>query len=322
MPGSSSEGAEVIGCDGLIVAPGLVDLHTHLREPGFEHKETVETGTRAAAVGGYTAISSMANTEPVTDHAGVVAEIREKAMAAGLADVFPVGAITKGAGGRVARRDRGHGRGRGAGVQRRRQLRAHRAHAAQRPHLREGVPARGRHRRPLRGRLVGDGRAHARRAQLVLARVGGPARRGRGDDRRPGHRDGPHDRRAAASVSSVQRTVGRPGARRQGRGRAGHRGGHPAPPGLHRRRPVDLRHELQGEPAAALGRGSGALRAGVADGTIDAIATDHAPHAVEEKESEFDLSPPGTIGLETAWQPSGPTSWNPVRSARYAPSRR
>ena len=89
-------GAEVLDCEGLLVAPGLVDLHTHLREPGFEHKETIETGTRAAAMGGFTAVSSMANTDPVTDHAGIVAEVRDKAERAGLADVFPVGAITKG----------------------------------------------------------------------------------------------------------------------------------------------------------------------------------------------------------------------------------
>ena len=86
-----------IDARGLVLAPGLVDLHTHLREPGFEHKETVETGTRAAAVGGYTAVASMANTDPVTDHAG---DRRTRSATrrrrAGLCDVFPVGAITKG----------------------------------------------------------------------------------------------------------------------------------------------------------------------------------------------------------------------------------
>jgi dihydroorotase len=71
-------------------------MHTHLREPGAEHKETVETGTRAAAAGGYTAVAPMANTEPVADHAGVVHEVRDLAITAGLCDVFPVGAITKG----------------------------------------------------------------------------------------------------------------------------------------------------------------------------------------------------------------------------------
>ena len=78
------------------MAPGLVDMHTHLREPGFEHKETIETGTRSAAVGGYTAVAPMANTDPVADHAGVIHEVRDLAAAAGLCDVFPVGAITKG----------------------------------------------------------------------------------------------------------------------------------------------------------------------------------------------------------------------------------
>src|SRR2546428_5907741 len=88
--------AEVLDCDGLVLAPGLVDMHTHLREPGFEHKETVETGTRAGAVGGYTAIAPMANTDPVADHAGIVHEVRDLAAQWGLCDVFPIGAVTKG----------------------------------------------------------------------------------------------------------------------------------------------------------------------------------------------------------------------------------
>ena len=71
-------GDETLECSGMVLTPGLVDLHTHLREPGFEQKETIETGTRAAAIGGFTAVSSMANTDPVTDHAAIVAEIREK----------------------------------------------------------------------------------------------------------------------------------------------------------------------------------------------------------------------------------------------------
>ncbi|MGZ8651060.1 MAG: amidohydrolase family protein, partial [Actinomycetota bacterium] len=87
---------EVIDCRELILSPGLVDMHTHLREPGFEHKETIESGTRSAAVGGFTAVAPMANTEPVADHAGVIHEVRDLASAAGLCDVFPVGAITKG----------------------------------------------------------------------------------------------------------------------------------------------------------------------------------------------------------------------------------
>ena len=125
----------------------------------------------------------------------IVAEVREKAAAAGLADVFPVGAITEGPGRRVDGRAGRDGRGRRAGVQRRRQLRADRAHAAERARLRQGVPGRRRDRRPLRGRLPRRGRAHARGRSLLLARTRRATRRGRGDDRRARHRDGAHDRR-------------------------------------------------------------------------------------------------------------------------------
>src|SRR3990170_36128 len=82
--------------DGVILAPGLVDLHAHLRQPGREDKETVESGCRAAALGGYTAVAPMANTDPVADNASVIHEIRELGRAADLCDVFPVGAITRG----------------------------------------------------------------------------------------------------------------------------------------------------------------------------------------------------------------------------------
>src|SRR5688500_10718307 len=93
--GLGSASAEVLDCAGLVLAPGLVDLHTHLREPGAEHKETIETGTRAAAAGGYTAVAPMANTDPVADDASVIAEVRAAAARADLADVFPVGAIDR-----------------------------------------------------------------------------------------------------------------------------------------------------------------------------------------------------------------------------------
>ncbi len=71
----TSAGAQVLDADGLVALPGLVDLHTHLREPGREDAETIETGTRAAALGGYTAVHAMANTEPVADTAGVVEQV-------------------------------------------------------------------------------------------------------------------------------------------------------------------------------------------------------------------------------------------------------
>ena len=89
-------GHEVINLDGKQVLPGLVDLHTHLREPGFEESETVATGSASAVRGGFTAISAMANTSPVADTAGVVEQVYRLGQAAGLCDVFPIGAVTQG----------------------------------------------------------------------------------------------------------------------------------------------------------------------------------------------------------------------------------
>ena len=88
--------AEVVDAAGLIALPGLVDLHTHLREPGREDAETVETGSRAAALGGFTAVHAMANTDPVADTAGVVEQVWRLGQQAGLVDVVPVGAVTVG----------------------------------------------------------------------------------------------------------------------------------------------------------------------------------------------------------------------------------
>ena len=96
--GSEKHG-EVIGANGLIALPGLVDLHTHLREPGFEQSETVLTGSRAAALGGFTAVHAMANTMPVADTAGVVEQIKSLGDDAGLVQVQPIGAVTVGLGG-------------------------------------------------------------------------------------------------------------------------------------------------------------------------------------------------------------------------------
>ena len=99
-PGTvSAPDATVVPSDGLVALPGLVDLHTHLREPGREDSETVATGSRAAALGGFTAVHAMANTEPVADTAGVVEQVWHLGKRAGLVDVFPVGAVTVGLGG-------------------------------------------------------------------------------------------------------------------------------------------------------------------------------------------------------------------------------
>ena len=94
--GLSARGATTVDADGLVALPGLVDLHTHLREPGREDAETVETGSRAAALGGYTAVCAMANTDPVADTAGVVEQVYRLGQAAGLVDVQPIGAVSIG----------------------------------------------------------------------------------------------------------------------------------------------------------------------------------------------------------------------------------
>lgn len=94
--GASLTGDEVIDCSGLIALPGFVDLHTHLREPGFEQSETVLTGSQSAALGGFTAVHAMANTMPVADTAGVVEQVAALGVEAGYVDVYPIGAVTVG----------------------------------------------------------------------------------------------------------------------------------------------------------------------------------------------------------------------------------
>ena len=297
---TAEPGAEVIECDGLLLAPGLVDLHTHLREPGFEHKETIASGTRAAALGGYTAVSAMANTDPVADHAAVVAEIRERAASAALADVFPVGAITKGlageslaeigemvaAGVRVFSDD-------GHCVPTARMMRNALTYVKAFPHeiviadhcedasLAEG----GQMHEGVHSSALGLAGRPAEAEEVVVARDLALARM-------TGGRLHVCHVSAARSVELIRRAKA---------------------DGVRVTAEVTPHHltftdddlvgydtNLKVHPPIRSAEDRDALRAGVADGTIDAIATDHAPHAVEEKEAEFDRSPPGTIGLETA----------------------
>lgn len=295
-----ARGAEELDCVGLVVAPGLVDLHSHLREPGFEHKETVETGSRAAAVGGYTAVAAMANTDPVMDNAAVVAEVRAAAARAGLCDVIPVGAITKGlegeslaeigemieAGVRFFSDD-------GNPVPSARVLRNALTYARTFP---QEVVLADHCEEPT---LVRDGQMHEGPTSYTLGLAGRPAAaeeiavaRDLTIARLTGGRLHLCHVSTAAAVELV-RAAKRDGLRVT------------AEVTPHHLTLIDedlatYDTNLKVHPPLRSAADREALRAAVADGTIDAIATDHAPHAVEEKDAEFDRSPPGTIGLETA----------------------
>jgi dihydroorotase len=290
--------AEVLDCDGLVVAPGLVDLHAHLREPGREDAETVESGSRAAALGGYTAVCAMPNTDPVADHLAVVLEVVARGDKAGLCEVVPAGAITKGlegetlvemgelaeAGVRLFTDD-------GECVQSARVMRLALEYArtfdvvisqhAQEATLSEGWQMHEGHYSALLGLRGAPAEAESTVVgrDLALARLTG-------------------GRLHVTHVSAAQTVALLRGAKGQG---------------LRVTADVTPHHltfcdeDLQGyetnlkvNPPLRSAEDRETLRGGLGTGAIDAVATDHAPHSVEDKEVEFDQARPGTIGLETA----------------------
>ena len=297
--GKGASGGTTIDAGGLVLAPGLVDLHTHLREPGFEHKETIETGTRAAAIGGFTAVAPMANTDPVADAAAVVHEVRARAAAHGLCDVFPVGAVTRGlageemaelgelyeAGVRVFSDD-------GRVVPSARVLRnaltylrafpgAVIAEHAEDASLGDGAIVH----EGLLSSSLGLAGVPREAEEIVVARDVALARL-------TGGRVHFCHLSSAGSVDLVRR------ARADGIAVTAEVTPHHLSLTDATLSTYDANVRVNPPLRGEVDRD--ALRAGLADGTIDAVATDHAPHAPEEKEVEFDLAPPGTIGLETA----------------------
>ncbi len=293
------EGAEVVDCTGLVLAPGLVDLHAHLREPGFEHKETVESGCRAAALGGYTAVAAMANTDPVADNAAVVAEVRALAARTGLCDVFPAGAITKGLEGESLA-DMGE-----------------MVDAGVRIFSDDGrcVPTARLLRNALTYAKAFDGVVLAEHCEDASLAAGGQMHEGfhsysLGLSGQPAEAE---EVIVARDIAMARLTGGRLHLCHLSSARSVELVRRAKAEGLRVTAEVTPHHlvftdeelltydtNFKVNPPLRSPEDRDALRLGVADGTIDVIATDHAPHAVEEKEAEFDQSPPGTIGLETA----------------------
>ncbi len=293
-----AEGRRVVEARGLVLTPGLIDMHVHLREPGEEYKETIETGTRAAAQGGFTAVAAMPNTSPVNDTASVSRYIREQAAAAGLARVYPVAAISMGSrgeslsefgdqkeAGAVAVSD--DGRPVMNSMLMRRALEY--AHTFDLPVISHSEDLE----------LRGQGMMHEGLVSLTLGLKGIPA---------------------AAEEVMVFRDLalaGLTGARLH----IAHVSTAGAVELIRRAKAAGQKVSAETAPHyfsltdAAVGgydtnakvnpplRGAAdlaAIKAGLRDGALDAIASDHAPHSTLEKDLEFEAAAFGLIGLETS----------------------
>ena len=292
--------AERLDAKGLVVCPGFIDLHVHLREPGREDKETIATGTRAAVAGGFTAVCAMPNTDPVNDQAGITRAILEKAAADGACRVYPIGAITKGSlgeelaeygdlreAGCVALSDDGRP------VASARVMRRALEYAlafdlpvidhceepalSQEAAMNEGPVATW---LGLRGAPAAGEAIVVERDVLLAELTGGRVH--------IAHLS------AAASADAVRRGKAR-GVRVTAEATPHHLFLTDA---LVRERAYDtstkMNPPLRGETDRR------AVLEALRDGTIDCIATDHAPHTVDDKKVEYDQAAFGIVGLETA----------------------
>jgi dihydroorotase len=309
----AADGAETVAAAGCGVAPGFIDLHVHLREPGQEYKEDIASGGRAAVAGGFAAVVCMANTHPVNDDPAVTEYILDRARQDSPARVYPVGAATRGLAGEVmtemaalvgagcvALSDDGKTI-MDSGVMRRVLEYSRMArvpiitHAEDRTLVREGVVNEG----PVSTRLGLPGNpsvaeiVHVAR-DITLAELTG----------------------AHLHVGHVS-TAGAVDRIRAAREHGVHVTAEVTPHHLTLTDEATLGYDTNTKMAPPLRSAAdvAACRAGLADGTLDAIATDHAPHAVHEKDVEFTAAPPGVIGLETAV----PVTLDLVRSGILSP---
>ena len=296
------DGATVLEVpDGLVVCPGFIDMHVHLREPGQEHKETVATGTASAVAGGFTAVACMPNTSPVNDDANVTAYILARAAEANLARVYPIGAVSRGSKGElladiaelrkagcVAITDDGHPVATALLLRRALEYAGMFGmvvieHCEDQTLKGDGVAHEGFHASSLglRG-IPGAAEAlHVERGALLAELTGSAfhvAHMSARASLRSARKAKEAGIRLTCEVCPHHFTL------------TDERLGSPIPYDTNTKMNPPLREEADRD----------AMLSGIADGTVDVIATDHAPHHYDEKKVEFDRAPFGIVGLETA----------------------